>query len=131
MGVYRLVWHRLNLPESRTLLFIAMNTLSSDVEIKGTISFTQQLAIEGKIEGNVASKGALVVGERGFVKGDVQTGSVVIFGRVEGNVTSQGRCEVKSSATIIGDIAAGSFSVEEGATFQGRSRVGKAAVGGA
>jgi cytoskeletal protein CcmA (bactofilin family) len=102
-----------------------MNTLAKDVEIKGTIRFAQSLIVEGKLEGEIISDGALTIGENGYVKGNIQSGRIVIFGRVDGDIVSKERCEAKSTAVIVGDITAGSFAIEEGATFQGRSRVGK------
>jgi len=104
------------------------NTLAQDVEITGVISFLENLTIEGKVEGEITSPGALTVGENAFIKGNIKTRSVVIWGKVEGNITVQERCEAKASATIIGDISAGTFSAAEGATFLGRSRVGKVAT---
>lgn len=108
-----------------------MNTLAQDVEIKGTIKFAQALVIEGKIEGDIQSPGVLTIGDNGRVKGEIRTGSVTIFGTVEGNVTASERCEVRSSGSVQGDITAGTFAIEEGATFIGRSRVGKSAVAAA
>ncbi|HYF35159.1 MAG TPA: polymer-forming cytoskeletal protein, partial [Prosthecobacter sp.] len=87
-----------------------MNTLSKDVEIKGSITFAHQLTIEGRVEGDVISKGDLTVGENGLIKGQVNANNVVIFGKIEGNVTAQERCQAKSSATILGDITAGAFA---------------------
>lgn len=101
------------------------NVLSSDVEIKGSIKFSHDLIIDGKIEGEVHSDGALTVGENALIKGEIKTRSVIIFGKVEGNITVQERCELKSNATLIGDISAGTLAIEEGATFMGQSQVGK------
>ena len=108
-----------------------MNTLDKDAVIKGSITFAQQLMLDGTIEGDVASVGTLTVGESALVKGTIKTGAAIIFGKVEGNIVVQGRCEVKSTATIVGDITASAFQLEEGATFQGRSRVGKGAAAAA
>ena len=104
------------------------NILSSDVEIKGSLKFSNDLIIDGKIEGEVSSDGALTVGENAFVVGEIRTKSVVIFGRVQGNITVSERCELKSNAVLEGDIVAGTLSIEEGATFMGKSSVGAAAV---
>lgn len=101
------------------------NVLSNDVEIKGSIKFSHDLIIDGRIEGEVISDGALTVGENAVIKGEIKTRTVVIFGKVEGNIVVQERCELKSNATLIGDIAAGTLSIEEGATFDGRSQVGR------
>jgi cytoskeletal protein CcmA (bactofilin family) len=103
------------------------NVLSNDVEIKGSIKFSHDLIIDGKIEGEVISDGSLTVGENALIKGEVKTRSVIIFGKVEGNIIVQERCELKSNAILVGDISAGTLSIEEGAIFMGQSSVGKKA----
>jgi cytoskeletal protein CcmA (bactofilin family) len=101
------------------------NVLANDVEIKGSIKFSHDLIIDGKIEGEVHSDGSLTVGENALIKGEIKTRSVTIFGKVEGNITVQERCELKTNAVLVGDIAAGTLAIEEGATFMGQSQVGK------
>lgn len=112
---------------SASTMTSSKNVLANDVEIKGSIKFSHDLIIDGKIEGEVHSDGSLTVGENAFIKGEIKTRTVVIFGKVEGNITVQERCELKSNATLIGDITAGTLSIEEGATFMGQSQVGKRA----
>jgi cytoskeletal protein CcmA (bactofilin family) len=101
------------------------NVLANDVEIKGSIKFSHDLIIDGKIEGEVTSDGSLTVGENALIKGEIKTRGVTIFGKVEGNITVQERCELKANAVLVGDVAAGTLAIEEGATFLGRSQVGK------
>ena len=105
------------------------NVLANDVEIKGSIKFSHDLIIDGKIEGEVVSDGSLTIGENALIKGEVKTRSVIIFGKVEGNITVAERCELKSNAVLLGDIAAGTLAIEEGATFDGKSSVGKKPAG--
>lgn len=105
------------------------NVLANDVEIKGSIKFSHDLIIDGKIEGEVTSDGSLTVGENALIKGEIKTRGVTIFGKVEGNITVGERCELKSNAVLVGDVAAGTLSIEEGATFLGRSQVGKGSGG--
>lgn len=107
------------------------NILSSDVEIKGSLKFSNDLIIDGKIEGEVTSDGSLTVGENALVNGEIRTKSVVLFGRVVGNITVTERCELKSNAVLEGDIVAGTLAIEEGATFMGKSSVGRNAVAAA
>ncbi len=107
------------------------NILSSDVEIKGSLKFSNDLIIDGRIEGEVTSDGSLTVGENALVIGEIRTKSVIVFGKVQGNITVTDRCELKSSATQEGDIVAGTMAIEEGASFSGRSSVGKSAVANA
>lgn len=105
------------------------NVLSSDVEIKGSLKFSNDLVIDGHIEGEVTSdNGSLTVGENAYIKGEIKTQRVTIFGKVEGNVTVSERCEIKANSEVLGDIAATTLTMEEGAIFSGQSRVGRAAA---
>ncbi len=89
----------------------------------GSLSFSQELLMEGKLEGDVSSSAHLIIGEQAFIKGTINTRSVVVHGHVEGNITVQERCLVTASATILGNITAATFAIEEGATFCGHSQV--------
>ena len=100
-----------------------MNGLSADVEIKGSLTFSNELLLEGRVEGDIVSGSTLIIGEQASVKGTLRTLNVIIYGVVEGDIDAKERCEVKSTARIIGNISARRFSIEEGATFQGRSKV--------
>ena len=66
-----------------------MNHLSTHVEIKGSLTFSQELLLEGRVEGDVSSTASLTIGEKAFVKGTINTRSIVVSGRVEGNITVQ------------------------------------------
>ena len=100
------------------------NILSSDVEIKGTVKFTNDLIIDGKIEGEIFSDGSLTVGENARLKAEIKTATVVVYGKVHGNITAVDRIELKSSAEVIGDIRTKTLSIEAGAIFVGKSTVG-------
>jgi len=99
------------------------DVLSSDVEIKGTIKFQKELLIDGKVEGEINSDGALTVGENADIRAEVKTKSITIYGKVQGNITVSERCELKSQCTLQGDLKAARLIIEEGATFIGKSEV--------
>ena len=99
------------------------NTLSADVEIKGSIKFTNDLTIDGKVEGEIMSGGTLTIGEYAEIRGEIKTKSVTVLGKVHGNITVEERCELKARAVLQGDLKAARLVVEEGATFVGKSEV--------
>lgn len=99
------------------------NILSSDVEIKGSLKFQNELTIDGKIEGEITSSGVLTVGENAEIKGEIKTKSVTVLGKVHGNITVEERCELKSHAVLHGDLKAQRLVIEDGATFVGKSEV--------
>jgi cytoskeletal protein CcmA (bactofilin family) len=108
----------------RTSPAATRNVLSTDVEIKGTVKFTNDLVVDGKIEGEIHSDGNLTVGENARIKAEIKTATVVVYGKVHGNLTASDRVELKASAEVVGDIRAKTLSIEAGAIFVGKSTVG-------
>jgi len=102
----------------------ATNVLSSGIEITGSIRFSNDMIIDGKVEGEITSeKGKVTIGENAMVKGDITAGDVKVYGNVEGKITSE-RCELKDKSKITGDIKSKVFSMEEGAQLCGRTEIG-------
>ena len=104
------------------------NVLSTDVEIKGSIKFLNDLVVDGKIEGSIISDGALTVGENARIRAEINTRSVVIYGKVHGDIEVVDTVELKANAELVGDIKAASLSIEPGAIFVGKSTVGSPSV---
>lgn len=100
------------------------NVLSTDVDIKGTVKFTNDLVVDGKIEGEIHSEGNLTVGENARIKAEIKTGTIVVYGKVHGNLTATDRIDLKASAEVVGDIKTKTLSIEAGAIFVGKSTVG-------
>lgn len=111
-------------PISRPAAGSTRNILSTDVEIKGTVKFTNDLVVDGKIEGEISSDGNLTIGENARIKAEIKTATVVVYGKVQGNITATDRIELKASAEIIGDIKTKTLTIEAGAIFVGKSTVG-------
>ena len=100
------------------------NVLAQGIEIIGSVRFSNDMIIDGKIEGQIMSdKGRVTIGENANIKGDITAGEVKVFGRVEGKITSD-RCELKSKSRLDGDIKAKMFAMEEGAQLPGRTEIG-------
>jgi len=112
---------------SRPSSTVTRNVLSSDVEIKGAVKFSDDLVVDGKIEGEINSAGNLTIGENARIKAEVKTGTIIVYGKVHGNLTATDRIELKSSAEVVGDIKTKTLSIEAGAIFVGKSTVGSPA----
>lgn len=99
------------------------NHLSSDVEVKGTLKFQNDLVFDGKIEGEIVSNATLTIGKSAHVQGEVKSKSVIIHGSVQGNIDAAERVELKATGQLLGDLRAGRIIIEDGATFVGKSEV--------
>jgi cytoskeletal protein CcmA (bactofilin family) len=111
-------------PATRPSPSATRNVLSSDVEIKGTVKFTNDLVVDGKIEGEITSEGNLTIGENARIRAEIKTATIVVYGKVHGNLTATDRVELKASAEVVGDIKTKTISIEAGAIFVGKSTVG-------
>ena len=99
------------------------NVLGSDVEIKGNIKFTGELAFDGKLDGEVQTDGTLHLGDGAVINGNISAQTVVVRGKVNGNIVAKEKIEIKAKAELFGDIRAAKLAIEEGVTFVGKTEV--------
>jgi cytoskeletal protein CcmA (bactofilin family) len=99
--------------------------LARGLVIKGSIRFSNDMIVDGKIDGEIISdKGRLTIGENAHVKGDIKAGEVKVFGKIEGKIVA-GRCQLKSKSSLLGDVKTKNLTVEEGARMTGRTEAGE------
>lgn len=102
------------------------NVLGRSAFIRGELSAEGAFRIDGTIEGTVASRAQVVIGESGTVRGDVVGTDVVVAGQIIGNVRCSGHLEILAKGKVEGDIAAQSVRIETGGVFRGTSFMGSA-----
>lgn len=95
--------------------------IGKSVVIKGEVSGSEDLYVDGQVEGSIALKGnSLTVGPNGQIKASVESRVIVVQGKVEGNVQASDRVELRKSAVVTGDISTQRISIEEGAYLKGK-----------
>jgi cytoskeletal protein CcmA (bactofilin family) len=100
--------------------------IGKSVIIKGELSGSEDLYVDGKVEGTIGLPGSsLTVGPNGQVRADVDAKNVVIQGKLDGNVRATDRVELAKSATATGDILAARVAIEDGAYFKGKLDIQK------
>jgi cytoskeletal protein CcmA (bactofilin family) len=100
--------------------------IGKSVFIKGELSGSEDLYLDGQVEGNILLKGNnLTVGPNGQVKANVDAKGVIVQGKLEGNLHATDRVELRKSAIVTGDIATQRIAIEEGAYLKGKVDVGK------
>src|SRR4051794_18890449 len=94
--------------------------IGKSVLIKGELSGSEDLYLDGEVEGNILLKEhSLTIGPNGRVRANIQAKDIVIHGKVDGNVSGTDRVELKRSAVLTGDIATQRIVIEDGAFFKG------------
>ena len=105
----------------------AVACLSQGIRIKGEITGSEDLFIDGNVEGKVTFRNAvLTVGPNASVKGDIDAREIVIRGRVEGKLDGSDRVQIWNTAKVNGDIRSSRIAIEDGAEFRGKVEAGKA-----
>lgn len=98
----------------------SFNLIANGTEIAGDVTTTGDLRIDGRIMGNVSCTAKLVVGDSGDITGNIHCCSGEISGTVRGQITAKEFLQLNHSALIQGDIEAMRFTVEDGASINGR-----------
>jgi cytoskeletal protein CcmA (bactofilin family) len=95
-------------------------TIGKGLFIKGEISGSESLFVDGKIEGSINLPGNRVtVGRNGQVAANIIAREVVILGKIRGNVSATDRVDIRAEGALNGDVAAARISIEDGAFFKG------------
>jgi cytoskeletal protein CcmA (bactofilin family) len=95
-------------------------SIGRTVVIKGEITGSESLYVDGRIEGTVTFKDHRVtVGRNGVVIANISAREVVIMGKVTGNVECSDRVDIRSEGSLTGDVVSQRISVEDGALLRG------------
>lgn len=98
--------------------------IGAGTTLKGDISSSSDLRIDGTIIGNITSSAKIVIGSSGVVEGDITGNQVDVVGKVSGNIRAKELLQLKGDAVVNGNIYAGKLQMEPTATFNGQCHMG-------
>lgn len=93
--------------------------IGANTVIRGAIIAEETLRIDGAVQGEAISKGAVIVGADGVIEGDVTAESILVAGRVKGNIYVREKTEITADGSVEGDITTKTLVIDEGAAFKG------------
>jgi cytoskeletal protein CcmA (bactofilin family) len=94
--------------------------IGKSVVIKGELSGSEDLVIEGTVDGKVElSEHVLTVGSHGKLKAEVFAKVVIVLGEVVGNITASEKVDIRDSGSVDGDIVSPRVAIAEGAHLRG------------
>src|SRR3989441_5328968 len=93
--------------------------LGKGAQFKGIIHFEGTIRIDGRLEGEIHTKGTLMVGEHAVIEGDISAGTIVSGGTINGNLKATERVQLLPSAVLNGDLKTPFLKVEEGVQLHG------------
>lgn len=104
--------------------FSAQNVIAKGTKIIGDFISEGDLRIDGVIEGNVKTKGRVVVGKAGEIKGTLEGANAHFEGRFSGKIELSGTLTLKETAHIEGEVIIQKLSADPGATFNVTCKMG-------
>jgi cytoskeletal protein CcmA (bactofilin family) len=107
-------------PRSTTTGTQEQATIGKSLVIKGEVSGSESLYIDGRVEGSINLSGNRVtVGRNGVVSANINAREIVVLGKVRGNMIASDRVDIRNEGSLVGDVVAQRISIEDGAFFKG------------
>lgn len=107
-------------PEPRPQMGRDVVNIGKSVVIKGELNGSEDLTIEGQVEGKIELKDhVLTIGPNGKIKAQVFAKALIVLGEVHGNVTASDKVEIRDGGSVDGDIVAPRVAIADGAHFRG------------
>ena len=95
-------------------------TIGRSLVIKGEVSGSEALYIDGRIEGKISlPDNRVTIGRNGSVQANIVAREVVVMGKVNGNIECSDRVDIRSEGSVTGDVSTIRISVEDGAVLKG------------
>ena len=108
----------------------AVNLISQGTEITGDVKSSGDIRIDGVLNGNLVTKGKVVIGATGRIKGEVECKNSEVSGLIDGKITVTQLLNLKASSKINGTIITAKLSIEPGAVFTGNCAMKEGENGG-
>jgi cytoskeletal protein CcmA (bactofilin family) len=94
--------------------------IGKSVVIKGELNGSEDLTIEGRVEGKIEIKDhSLTIGSNGKIKAQVFAKALIVLGEVNGNIAASEKVEIRDGGSVDGDIVSPRVAIAEGAHFRG------------
>ena len=101
------------------------NTISKGTILVGNITTKGDIVVEGRVIGTITCASKLVIGDNGYVEGNIDAKNANIAGEVNGTVVVRELCQLQEKGKITGDIYTQKLAVQVGANFTGSCRMGE------
>jgi cytoskeletal protein CcmA (bactofilin family) len=97
--------------------------IGEHTQFEGTLRTEGAVRLLGTVDGEIQSSGTIIVEEKAHITARLTAAQVTIAGQVDGQIYCEGRCEIRPTGRVTGEINAGALIVQEGAYFDGSSRM--------
>lgn len=93
--------------------------IGKGMSLEGKLSFSETVRIDGSFKGDIDATGTMVVGDSGYIEGNVKVGSAIVTGEIKGVLEATTRVELRPPAKMFGDIKTPNLIIGDGVVFEG------------
>jgi len=93
--------------------------IGKGMTIEGKLTFSETVRIDGSFKGEIEATGSMVVGDGGYVEGNIKVGSAIVTGEIKGALEASVRVELRPPAKMFGDIKTPNLIIGDGVVFEG------------
>ena len=93
--------------------------IGKGMTIEGKLTFSETVRIDGSFKGEIEATGTMVVGDSGYVEGNIRVGSAIVTGEIKGVLEASVRVELRPPAKMRGDIKTPNLIIGDGVVFEG------------
>jgi cytoskeletal protein CcmA (bactofilin family) len=98
----------------------ALTVIDEGITLVGDIVSEENIRVRGRIEGNVATSGSVVIEPKATVLGEITAENLILEGSLEGRVTVARKFELRPTGRMRGDIRAAVVAIAEEGFLQGK-----------
>ena len=96
--------------------------IGAGVSGEGTLNFSEGvIRLDGHWQGKIMGRGAVIIGEKGLFKGEMEVGMLILSGHAEGTVAAQDLAHITATGKLIGKVRTSKLVINEGGIFEGES----------
>jgi cytoskeletal protein CcmA (bactofilin family) len=99
--------------------------VGANSQFKGVIEATGLVRVDGILEGDIHTKGNIIIGEKGTIKGNITGLHITLAGKLIGKILSSGSVHILATAEVTGDLDISKIMIEDGAKFEGNCKMSK------
>jgi len=100
-----------------------VSIISGGVKLEGNLFSEGNVRIDGIVIGNVSVNGNLTIGENANMQGEIKAGSIIMGGKIERKIIASDILRLESKSVLKGDLITRKLIIEEGAVFEGNSKM--------
>lgn len=98
----------------------SIGTIGKSVVIKGELSASEDLTVEGRVEGKVELKqNVLTIGDNGRIEAAIFAKAVIVQGEVRGDITASEKIDIRDKGKVDGNLISPRVAIADGAEFRG------------